>query len=171
MIIKTVPKDSRFIQVVGRFAAAFNVPTPGVYDFGIAANTCAVLFDQVIKSNIYMIDSYSFSATIQEGQYLEAINTLPQIQLQRQVDQQVIFSKPLPLVNYIDAAQSIGYFFTPRKDDALVATFSGILNQTAPLVGIASITAQVSFNIYEIIDSSWIKSFKEAQGPKNREYI
>lgn len=175
-IIKTIPPSSKYIQVDAIFTATFNVPTLNTYDFSIAANENIVLLEPLTPTSIYIIDRYSFSAQTPEGTFLEAINTIPTAQLKKRIDNLQIFQKPIPCINYIDNAESIGYFFSKlgakeqAARDALTITFRGLLNQPASLAGVNTIRALLSFSIYEIIDRNWTQLFRE-QTEHNKQTI
>ena len=172
MITKTIPQDSRFIQTANSFTALFNVPTLGQYNFenGAVNNNITVL-SNIQKNHVYMIEKYSFSAAIPEGVFLEATRSICSFQLLRAIDSQVIYQAPIPLINYADGVSCIGYFFSTQDNDRLIASFRGILNQPAPLVGVPSVIAQVTLNIYEISDTEWIQAFKQNTGREfSRQY-
>lgn len=158
-IIKSIPKDSCFIQPVNFFDAAFNVPFIGGYSFNIPANHGQVVFP-ITKTGVFLIDRYSFSCSLDEGVYLRSVNILPVFRLRRQKDNLVVYKKSIPCVNYIDSAEAIVFYNSDNQDDNLIADFEGILNQVAETVGILSIRAQVTLNIYEIVNSDWIKDFR-----------
>jgi len=158
-IIKSIPKDSCFIQPVNFFDAAFNVPFIGGYSFNIPANHGQVVFP-ITKTGVFLIDRYSFSCSLDEGVYLRSVNVLPVFRLRRQKDNLVVYKKSIPCVNYIDSAEAIVFYNSDNQDDNLIADFEGILNQVAETVGILSIRAQVTLNIYEIVNSDWIKDFR-----------
>lgn len=158
-IIKSIPKDSCFIQPVNFFDAAFNVPAIGGYSFNIPANHGQVVFP-ITKTSVFLIDRYSFSCSLDEGVYLRSVNVLPVFRLRRQKDNLVIYKKSIPCVNYIDSAEAIVFYNSDNEGDNLICDFEGILNQVAETVGIASIRCQVTLNIYEIVNSDWIQDFR-----------
>jgi hypothetical protein len=158
-IIKSIPKDSCFIQPVNFFDAAFNVPAAGQYSFNIPANHGQVVFP-ITKTSVFLIDRYSFSCTLDEGVYLRSVSVLPVFRLRRQKDNLVIYKKAIPCVNYIDSAEAIVFYNSDNENDNLIADFEGVLNQVAETVGIASIRCQVTLNIYEIVNSDWIRDFR-----------
>lgn len=159
-ISKTIPQDSRFIQTVNRFTANFNVPTLGSYNFENGTNALVTVLGGLQKNHIYMIEKYSFSADIAEGVFLEATTNICTFQLSRAIDSQVIYQVPIPLINYADGLACIGYFWAAQENDRLVATFRGLLGQPPALVGDPAVIAQVTLNIYEIVDTDWIQEFK-----------
>ena len=138
-IIKTIPKSSRFIQVDIDFLSTFNDPTLGKYNFDIPANRGVVLLEPVNRTSVYLIDRYSFSATIPDGTYLEAVETTPTAQLRKRIDGIPIYQKPIPCINYIDNAEALAYFWSfesaidQAQQDAVIIDFRGILGQPADL--------------------------------------
>lgn len=162
-IIKTIPKSARFIQTSNIFEATFNNPTLNQYDFEIAANAN----QEVLKINraaVYFIDRINFSATVPESDYLLAIDNLPKIQLFYGIDGDPVYSKPLPLVQYIDNQETNTYLSTLLQQDGadniVTATMRGTLDQPVSLVGVQTIRAQLSFNIYEITEQGWIQNWR-----------
>lgn len=166
-VAKTIPKDSRFIQSLNLFNATFNVPALGQYSFNVPANTGQIVFP-ITKTSVFFIERYSFSCNIPEGAYLENIiaANVPVFRLRRQADGLVIYKKPLPCVNYIDNAEAIVFFNSDNEFDNLIADFTGILNQSAALVGVPVVTAQVTLNLYEIVESEWIRKYR-LRSPKD----
>lgn len=157
-LILQLPPFSQFYQPLVRFTATFNAPLAGGYDWNIAGNT-SVPFQLIRKNQLYLIERYSFSATIPEGDFLGAVLTVPtlSVRIPRETDRQ-IYPTPIPLVNYIDGLETLIYAYS-NEDQQLQATFRGQLSQTPPLVGIPTITAQVQFNIYEVKNKDWIENF------------
>jgi len=170
MIIKTIPKGSNYLQFVNRFVATFNVPTLGKYNFATAANTGQVILD-LSEYSVYLIQNINFSATVPEGDFLTAINTVPTATIKRQVDGQVIYQKPLPLVSYLKSNEAIAYVWSKRKGDRLIVDFAGLLNQPAPLVGLASVTAQLQLDIYQITDENWLQAFRTNTRPLQQDSV
>lgn len=161
MIIKTIPKSSNYLQTVTRFTANFNVPSPGQYNFEVAGNTGVAILD-INPHSVYIIDKINFSTTAPEEVYFSAINTIPTATLRKSKDAGVIYQRPLPLVSYLKANEAIAYFWTRQNADTLIVDFHGILDQPAPLVGVASITAQLQLDIYQIMDENWCQLFRAA---------
>ena len=167
-IIKSIPKDSAFIQPVNFFDATFNAPIVGAYSFNTPANHGQIVFP-ITKTGVFLIDRYSFSCSVDEGVYLRSVNIMPVFRLRRQKDNLVVYKKPIPCMNYIDSAEAIVFYNSDNQDDNLICDFEGLLNQVAETVGIVSIRCQVTLNIYEIINSDWIKEFR--QRSKNADRI
>jgi len=158
-IIKTLPDGSRFIPTVNRFSATFNVPTLGKYNFAVAANTGQELL-KLVAGRVYFIERMNFGATVDEGDFLLSIDTLPELILRYQITGERLFTKPFHVVNYIDNQELILFFSTARINDTVLIDFTGILNQVPNFIGINTIQAQVSFNIYEIANQQWIRDFQ-----------
>jgi hypothetical protein len=160
MIAKEVSSTSRFRDRSVRFTATFNVPTAGTYDFAIPANT-GVLLMPITTFPVYLIDQFYVSATVDEGPFVQALTAdLLRVQLRRGSDGQAIFPEPVPTIKYSDGAQCSAYFTGAKINDTLLIDCLGKLSQPAALVGVAAITLQVGFRMYEIIDNEWIQRFK-----------
>ncbi len=157
-LLLQLPPGTDFLQPIVRFAAHWNAPLVGGYDFDIPGNM-DVPFQAVKKNKLYLIERYSFSATIPEGDYFSAITTVPtlEIRLPREGNR-MIYPTPIPMVNYIDGLETLIYAYA-NQDQILTGTFKGQLNQTEDLVGVDTITAQAQFNIYEISNKVWIEHF------------
>lgn len=173
MIVIQIPPYTQFLQPVKRFEADFNVPTLNKYDFGVAANTNQD-FLPVKKQHLYLIDKLSFSASMDEGVFLEAVDTDAagdpstkcSIRIPSQLDK-LIYREKIPFVNYIDNSDVQIYAYA-EQDETLTMTFEGVLSQPLELVGEASIFTQITANVYEIRNKAWIDNFlqrtKDGQG-------
>ncbi len=157
-LILQLPPGSQFYQPLLRFDATFNAPLVGGYDWSVAANV-NVPFQLIRKNQLYLIERYSFSATIPEGDFFGAVLTVPtlSVRIEEETNRQ-IYPTPIPLLNYVDGLETLIYAYG-NQDQQLTGTFAGQLNQTPPLVGVPVITAQVQFNIYEVKNKDWIENF------------
>lgn len=157
-LILQLPPGSQFYQPLVRFAATFNAPLVGGYDWGVAANV-DVPFQLIRKNQLYLIERYSFSATIPEGEFFGAVQTVPtlSVRIEEETNRQ-IYPTPIPLLNYVDGLETLIYAYG-NQDQQLTGTFAGQLSQTPALVGVGTITAQVQFNIYEVKNKYWIENF------------
>lgn len=170
MIIKALPKTTRFLQPVAVFDAIFNSPTAGRYDLATTANTGVELSSMNDKS-IYLIDQYSFSATIADSDYLQAIDTanIPRFRLRTKKTGQRVYQNDMPIINYVDSGEAVAYYASSlasraniggaMQPDFLIVDALGALIQPAVLVGLPSVRVQLTFNIYEVIEAEWIDQF------------
>jgi hypothetical protein len=160
VITKEVSSTSRFRDRSVRFTATFNAPTVGVYDFAIAANT-GVFLMAITTFPVYLIDQFYVSATVNEGPFVEALTAdLLRVQLRRGSDGQAVFPEPIPTIKYSDGAPCAAYFVGAKINDTLIVDCLGQLSQPASLVGVATITLQVGFRMYEIVDNEWIQRYR-----------
>ncbi len=153
-----IPRNSIFRPVVNTFLATFNSPTPGKYDWGVAANV-----DQAVMTlaghNLYYLALMNFSATVDEGSFLQNISTAPRVQFRSGQNKSALFGGSYPLAKYL-INNSIGAFFSsPQKSDTLTATFTGVLNQDATLISFPTITAVLAMNVFEITDQDFISEY------------
>jgi len=168
MIIKKIPADSRCYDTLTFFNAAFNVPTPGVYDFtNTAANNGVAILAPIHANAIYMIEQLGFSATVPEAAYLEAVQVQTTLSLRKAIDGQSILARPIPCLKYTEGAGTVQYFWTQAGNsqvmnvqDQLLGDFRGVLIQPPALVGVAAIRVAIAIRIYEIISRTWIINFK-----------
>jgi hypothetical protein len=136
------------IQTVNTFAANFNNP-PGAYSFGVLAANTGALVMPLDPNYVYLIDSCSFSCTVEEGEYLLGTTAIPQARLRFTLGTRA-YPKPIPCVNYADGLAFAYWFYTKKTGDNLLVDMTGIITQTAAMVGIPTITAQLSLVIYQI---------------------
>lgn len=157
-LILQLPPGTQFYQPLTRFTANFNAPLVGGYDWELAGNT-GVTLQEIRRNHLYLIERYSFSATIAEGTFFDNVLTVPTLQVRIPSEtNRMIYPNPIPLVNYIDGLETLIYAYSDQ-DQELTATFRGQLSQGAALVGVTSIVAQVQFNIYEVKNKDWIENF------------
>lgn len=159
-IIYQIPHTSRFIMTKNIFTATFNSPTAGKYDFGKAANT-GVSVQKIFKGTLYLIERVSIGGTVPEGDYLESIETIPELKLRTLKTGAIIYKLPMPIVNYIDDQDIVGWVLSDIGDDELIADMTGVLDQTANLVGIASVKINISYSIYAIEDINFKIRFRD----------
>jgi hypothetical protein len=167
-IVQQLPPGTQFYQPVVRFSATFNAPTLNRYDFNTAANT-GVPFQAMRKSFLYLIERYSFSGTIPEGVFFEAVDVVPtlEVRIPRETNR-MIHPNPIPLINYVDGLETLIYAYGNQEQD-LTGTFRGVLFQPGAIAGVPEIDVQVQFNIYEVKNVAWIENFlgttRDGQAP------
>jgi len=147
-----IPHSARFIPTTNIFTATFNAPTVGAYNFGIAANANQVV-TRLLPGSVYLIDRISIGGDISEGSFLDAIETLPQLTLRKSQTKEIVYEKSLPIVQYIDDQDVIAWVETKKSDEDLTVDLTGLLDQTADLVGEVDIKIFVSYSIYAIESS------------------
>jgi len=171
-LVVQIPPYTQFLQPVRRFYAAFNLPTVNKYDFGRVENANQN-FLPVKKQHLYLFDKFSFSSSMKEGVFLKAVDTLngePSTKVSIRIPSQhnkLINRNKIPLINYIDNSDTQIYAYA-EQDDILTATMEGVLSQPVELNGEATIYCQLTCNVYEIRNKSWIDNYlkrtKDGQG-------
>lgn len=159
-IIARIPINPNGVRVrypVARFIAPFG---GGQYDFNQPFNTNQLLIP-LENNSIYLIERINFYANVSEVAWLESAGAeLPFFRLRFQNNpSNSIFPEPVRCGNYIANGEQLVFFRNTRKDDDLLITFGGIINQVAATVGVDPILAQVNFTIYQIINEKWAKQF------------
>ena len=66
----------------------------------------------------------------------------------------------MPIVNYIDDQDVIAWVKSEKGGDRLIATFTGLLDQTAALVGVTEVKIHVSYSIYAIDSTVFEAKFR-----------
>lgn len=163
-LLYKIPHQARFLQTANIFTAEFNkvngVPTgSGLYDFAQTVNDNQTVIP--LQSNtIYFLERINIGGTIAEAEYLNAMNVLPLASFKRSQQKQIIYQRPLPIVNYIDNQEINAWFLSDKSSDELVITFTGQLTQTSALVGITFVTIHVGLNIYAIESAHFVANFR-----------
>lgn len=167
-----IPTQANFIPTSTQFSALFGVPTPGVYDFTNTTGNVNVSVLKIEPNTIYMIDQIHVGANLTEGQYLESINTFPQLYVRKKIKNRNLYKFPVPIANLIDNGDMTNFFYTDNKNDELIMTFEGILNQLPSMIGISPVIVQISLNIYAIDAAYFAGAFRDVLnksiGQKNR---
>lgn len=162
MAIK-IPEDSFFIPTVNLFTADFNTPTPGYYDWGVTANENQEVLG-ISPGFLYFMSIMNFGATIDEGTFLQNVSTIPTVQFLTKNSGKTLYGGGYPIANYLKNNDMSAFFWTPQRDDQIVATFRGVLGQNAALAGVPSITAHVSLNMFQIVNKEFINKFFHVTG-------
>jgi hypothetical protein len=142
--------------------ATFNVPTPGAYDWNVAANQNQTIL-ALQPNTIYLIERLSTGADISEIDFLDAIRTLPQLTLRKTQGNrsQTVYALPLRVLNYDRNGGVVAWVYTDRSGDLLTGSLLGVLNQTPALVGRGSVTLNAAFGIYAVEDRNYLVHFRE----------
>lgn len=166
-----IPTQSRYISTSTIFTAQFNVPTPGRYNFNVAANQNIQI--QELESNVvYLIERMSVGGTLSEGDFLSAIVDFPLLTIRRSISNQIVYKKPFPIVNYADGIETAAFIHSDKGGDQLTLSFVGSLLQLPSMVGLAEVKMQVSLSIYAIDSGYFNAAFRDVQsismGQRNR---
>lgn len=173
-VSKTIPRDSRYLSTATGFQATFNVsPYFGQYYFQPATNTKRKVIE-LNPHSVYLLERTNLSGDLPEDVYREALRgatsaTLPYMQLFYKLRNIPVFARKIPLINFLRDKETVLYVYTEQNEmnntlqemrDELQMTVGGVLAQPAELVGETTVNITISFDIYEIIEKSWIKQFK-----------
>lgn len=157
-IVYEIPHTSRFLATTTQFVGTFNVPTPGVYDFGSATAPVAVNTNvrvlQFQPNAVYFIERLSLGADVAEETYLQSIVTLPSLQFRKELQRTAVYERVIPCTQLIDNREVGAWVFSDRSDDWLTLTLTGVLTQVPATVGQATITLYVGLSIFQV-DSNW----------------
>lgn len=152
------------IQFVYRQTAAL---LAGQYRFRVTTPQPLAVLRPLIANSVYYFRSVTITADIDEGDYLSSILTIPTFQMHPlSTGKQILFREPLVIAKYFQNFDYRLAWQTQREDDQLFCTISGLLDQTAGLIGKASITLSVVLSAQEIVDDSFIDRFTQKSYPK-----
>lgn len=160
-IIQPIPHNARYVSASNIFSAAFNSPTIGKYDFGVAGNQNVDVLE-LQPNSIYYIDTMSIGGNITTEDYLGAINTLPKLTLRRKIGTENLYSKQVPIVQFFQEKQISNFVKSDKGGDFLTMSFEGVLNQTSSLLGISSVSINVFLSIYIVDDNYYNTAIREA---------
>lgn len=175
-IIKNIPDGSRLMIVGGVFSADFNVPTVGRYDFtesknagGDYRNRKVSLGIELNPGALYYADKLSFNCNISESDFLETIDlsseeNIPKFYMRTSVDLKSVYAYSARIFKFYENFEIGQYFFNSNVKNYLLADFSAKLKQNANLVGVGTISAQLSMSIYEIVDTKFIGEWRKING-------
>ena len=178
MINQEITWKSIPIETLNTFTATFNAFGLGQYSFtGVAANQNQVVLN-VNERFLYLIDRISFAADIPEAVYMESLATfalpavLPTFWFTWLRDGQPMYQRRLQGVNYKDDMEFNYWFGSPKRNEQLLVTMDGVLNQVPATVGRATINAQLSLIIYQEENLEKIRLMQGATGNKlGRRYM
>lgn len=154
-----IPHTAHYFTSTNIFTATFNNPTAGQYDFGIDANKNQFVSD-LQRNKYYLIDRMSVGGSISEADYLEAISTLPSSRLKRSIKKENVYFLPLSHATYTDDSDIIAWVKSEKKGDTLTLDFTGVLDQTAALVGTATIKIHITLSIYIISSTVFYRKLR-----------
>lgn len=162
-IINRIPDNSRVRYPVARFVSTA-LDGFGRYAWENAGNSQVPLMTDMTASNVYLVERVSFYANVAENSWLESmilVNDFPRISLQfPRIGGSSIYAEPFRAVNYVDNNEQLLYFRPLQKGDTLAASMFGTVQQSAGMIGLLTLIAQINFTVYEITDKAWIQTFE-----------
>lgn len=165
-----IPQNSKLAIIGGVFKGVLGSPSPGKYDFinysvaGVLQNNAVELGLRMRPNFLYFFHQIQFSMSIPEGDFLAAIDpgTVPTLTVRESTTRNNIFYAPFRLFRYFENGAADSFHFNLNENASIIADFQAVLSQTAALIGIDTVYAQVSFSVYEITDKKFIEEFKKA---------
>lgn len=161
-IVLTIPVSSQCFLTANIFSAAWNVITPGRYDFTQTPGNQNQTILAIQPRSIYFIDRVSFSANCPENLFQDAIDptlSLPQIQLRKTRDGQQTYPRKQPFIKFFEGLELNQFFESRQADDILTGSMEAVMTQPAGLIGKDPLQFYVQFTIYQISDQSWLQNF------------
>ena len=155
-VIFPIPHKSRYIPALNDFYAPL---AAGLYNFNQTWNR-EVTVVEMSANIVYYIDNFSFAGNMAQETFLSAFSVIPTLVLSRSSDRQNIYSAPIKLLQFNPSQPSTCFAMSNRKDDILQATFNGILNQNADLIGVDPIHLEITYHIYAIEEGEYNRIFR-----------
>jgi hypothetical protein len=166
-----VPKNSKLAIVGGIFKGVYGDPTTGKWDFtkyavtGTRVNNAVDFGLKMRPHYLYFFHQMNFSLSIDEGDYLTAIDTgtVPVLTLRDSTSFKSIFNYPFRMFRYFENSAVDSYHYNLNANADLLGDFQCVLQQVANLLGVDTIFAQVSMSVYEISDEPFIDAYKSGK--------
>lgn len=165
--------DSPPVQFFYQSSATLNAGTYTWSDTPSALTTTR----PVLSNALYFFRHITFSADIEELDFTAAITTVPTFQFyQKSMGNVPMFREPIRMMKYLENWDfRLTWMAHESQRDAFRAGFSGVLTQTAALIGKASITLTAVISAQEIISENFIDLFSKGYpgdiGPNGREGV
>lgn len=126
----------------------------------------------IIDNALYFFRSISLAADISELDFESAITDTPKFYTYLSGDaKSVLFREPILMNKFYDQFDYRMTFLRSKGANQLFASFSGVLLQTAALIGKTSVTLKAVISAQEIVDDNFINEFQNRsylQGNKER---
>jgi len=156
----------------------------GVYTFPAGLKSVFTPSRPINPNSLYIFQTMDFAVDVAEGDYLGAVSAAMNFSMYVQSDASPALREPIPLVKYlqripyilnilgsellnesypgaVSAPQTQGFMY-----NRLLGNITGVVTQTAALIGKTSLTGTMVFSVQEITDHAFIKDFV-ARGHRN----
>lgn len=167
MIIRTIPDNSRLRNA--RCVFESDALALGVYNFKNVGNTDKIVLKNLSIGSLYVIDSVTATANVDEAAWLEGtqvVNDSPSFSLyQSKSNSKGIYPEPFSVGSYLRALPQLNYFRAFGANTNLLAKCFGSVQQSAGMVGKATLLLEVQLVIYEIVDMPFIADFLKQKNP------
>lgn len=119
----------------------------------------------LINNALYFFRSLSLASNVSELDFTSAIVNTPKFYTFLLSDARaVLFREPVSMNKHYEIFDFRYAWRSQQADDKLLAAFTGLLDQTAALIGRNSITLKCSIAAQEITDEEFIKEFTREFG-------
>jgi hypothetical protein len=132
-----------------------------VYDFS-GATQHAVVLSEILPNSAYFLSTLSIGGDLDASDYLNAIQEVPLLTLERGSDRNAIMERPFSVVGLSDAGEIGVWLRTQRGNDSVLASITGILKQTANLVGRTAVSLSFAFTVFAVDEGYYVRSMQEA---------
>jgi hypothetical protein len=114
----------------------------------------------LVPQSVYWFLDWNFSVDVAAADYTAAIAQTPLVSVYESARPNMpIFRQPFPVPVYYENKWLLQGFRNNIAPNQLLFAIEGVVNQTAALIGKASLTATVQFTAYEVTDPAYIERF------------
>lgn len=161
-----MPKSAKLVRTSTTFSATFNLDPAylGMYSFGYSAfGNSGITILNSKRGSVYLVNRATVSGTIWEKDFLESLYINPELKFQRIVGgfgSENVYQTVMPVTSYYSEQPFTAYFASDKEGDGIKVSFSGVLNQTADLIGITTVKIILNLSIYEINENEYNRLFR-----------
>lgn len=148
MLSYRIPKKARYIQASASFTAPLSVLVDSsIYDF---SGQDKLLLSNLAAGSFYLIDSVNISGDVSEAAYISSLVAVPpNLIIKKSIPGNInLFEKPFPIANFSPNIQISAFTSSDQKNNNLMCTLDGRIQQSEETFGKDSITLSLSFAIY-----------------------
>lgn len=151
---------AQFLPTATAFSAVFNAITPGRYDFGGTPACQNVPVIQLPPGCIFWLRRLSVGGNVPQEDYLSSVVAVPSITVRRTTKPDPIYRFPIAIDKYIDSGDCEAWIVNDRAGEFLTLSLSGSCMQPPAMIGVATLTLNVSINIYQFNDQEFAAEFR-----------
>jgi hypothetical protein len=162
-------QSTQYIPTSNSFNAVFNTVSPGRYSFNTPGNQNVVVIPLEIGS-IYLVERMFISGNLNGEDYLSSVDDLsaagmPQLQIRRKQNKVCSHVAKIPVIQFTQNREAPIYIYSDKKDDSIIMSMSGELQQIGNTVGLDPIIITVGLSIYQINEKYYNQGIRTRMNP------
>jgi len=159
MINFPIPHTARFISTGNIFAAQFNNPTVGEYDFNIPVNTNVKILD-LQKNSVYLLERITIGGNVSEAIFNNSIIGIPSLTFKTKSTGMIIYEQPLKILGYYQNQDISTFIRSEMSNDEILCTISGRFIQTADTIGLIEMRIGMALSFFAIDNNDYNKAIR-----------